>query len=30
MKVTTRAMRQEVAYCQPPEGVNMDINGMQS
>ena len=30
MKVTTRAMRQEVAYCQPPEGVNMDIDGMVS
>ena len=28
MKVTTRAMRQEVAYCDPPEGVNMDVDGM--
>jgi sarcosine oxidase, subunit beta len=28
MKVTTRAMRQEVAYCEPPDGVDMDKYGM--
>jgi len=28
MKVTTRPMRQEVAYCSPPSGVDMENDGL--